>query len=134
MATETSREQELENELDIVKQQLAAYTGSDQELGAIQSVGRGMTLRLATILHILVKRAPAVFTRSSFHVIFYASRDDGGPDPKIFDIHISRLRGVLRRAGCQGKIDTVWHAGYRATPELVKWVHGLYDQLIPKEK
>lgn len=128
-----SREQELEDELELLRQQLSALTGSSQELGVLMSIKHGMTHRLATILYILVKRSPAVITRTTFHTIFFGDRSDGGPEPKIFDVHISRLRGILKRVDCPGKIDTVWNAGYRASPELSAWVKTLYSQHIPKE-
>jgi DNA-binding response OmpR family regulator len=130
---EPSREQQLEEENELLRQQLAALTGTDQELGALMALKHGMTQRTATILYILVRRAPAVVSRLSLHSIFYGHQADGGPDPKIFDIHISRIRAILKRVGCKGKIETVWHAGYRASPELVKWVKELYSQQIPKE-
>lgn len=128
-----SREEELENEVELLKQQLSALTGSSQELGVLMAIKHGMTHRLATILYILVKRSPAVITRTTFHTIFFGDRSDGGPEPKIFDVHISRLRGILKRVGCPGKIETVWNAGYRASPELAAWVKALYSQHISKE-
>lgn len=130
---EPSRQQELEDENELLKRQLSELTGTSQELGVLMALRHGMTHRLATILFILVKRAPAVVSRSTFHSIMYGDQLDGGPDLKIFDIHISRLRATLKRVGCKGKIDTVWHAGYRANPELVKWIRELYSQQITKE-
>lgn len=131
---EPSREQLLEDEIELLKQQLSALTGSSQELGVLMAIRHGMTARLATMLFILVKRAPAVVSRSAFHTVIYSDRIDGGPDPKIFDVHISRLRALLTRIKCPGRIETVWNAGYRASPELAAWVRDLYDKQIPKEK
>src|SRR3546814_18043253 len=88
-------------------QQLAALTGTDQELGALMALKHGMTQRTATILYILVKRAPAVVSRLSLHSIFYGHQTDGGPDPKIFDIHISRIRAILKRVGCKERTRAV---------------------------
>ncbi len=127
------REQELEDEVALLRQQLSALTGSSQELGVLMAIRHGMTNRLATMLFILVKRAPAVISRSSFHSLIYGDRSDGGPEPKIFDVHISRLRGILRRIKCPGRVETVWNAGYRASPELAAWVRQLYQDHIPKE-
>ena len=137
MVVEASREQELEDEVILLKQQLEAMTGSDQELGVLMALRHGMTHRMALILQILVKRSPAVVSRTTFHTLVYGDRPDGGPEPKIFDVHISRLRKFLRRTKVQcpasAKIDTIWNAGYRANPELVAWVKSLYDEQIPKE-
>lgn len=123
-------DQPLEETVELLRQQLSALTGSSQELGVLMALRHGMTHRLATMLYIMVKRAPAVLTRDAFHAVFYGNRSDGGPDPKIFNVHISRLRGVLERVGAEGKIDTIWNAGFRASPELVLWVKGLYKDQI----
>lgn len=130
---EASHEQLLQ-EVELLRQQLSALTGSSQELGVLMALKHGMTHRLATILYILVKRAPAVISRATFHQLIYGDRPDGGPEPKIFDVHISRLRGILKRINASGTIETVWHAGYRASPPLVIWVNGLYAEHIPQEK
>jgi len=126
-----TREQELEDEIEIMRQQIEALTGTSKELGVLMALRHGMTRRLATMLFVLVNRAPALVSRQAFHTVFYGDRADGGPDPKIFNVHISRLRDLLMRVGCSGKIDTVWNAGYRANPDLVKWVRDLYKRNIP---
>ncbi len=125
---------QLEDEVQLLKQQLQELTGSSPELGALMALRCGMTRRLATMLFILVKRAPAVISRSAFHSVIYGDRMDGGPEPKIFAVYIAKLRGVLTRIGAEGKIDTVWGAGYRASPELVRWVNELYSREVRKEK
>lgn len=131
-----SRERELEDQVEILKQQVKDLAGSDQELGVLLSLKKGMTHRMAVVLQILVNRAPAVVSRSTFHTVIYGDRSDGGPEPKIFDVHIGRLRKFLKRikAPDGAKIETVWNAGYRASPELVAWAKKLYADNIPKEK
>ena len=132
---ERSREEQLEEEVELLRQQLGAVTGSSQELGALLSLKHGMTDRLATMLYMLVKRSPAVISRGTFHSIIFGHDSDGGPEPKIFAVYISRLRSILRELKCPGRIDTVWSAGYKATPELVKWVEDLFAKAgIKKEK
>jgi len=131
-------EQQLEDRVELLQQQLRALTGSSREIGVLISLRHGMTSRLATMLSILVNRSPAVVSRQAFHSLFYGDRPDGGPEPKIFNVHISRLRGVLVRLekihGPIGKIETVWNAGFKASPELVKWVKEQYRKHIPQEK
>lgn len=132
------REQELEDQVELMRQQLAELTGTSQELGALMALRHGMTQTMATMLLILVKRAPAVISQSTFHSVMYGDRTDGGPDPKIFAVRVSRLRGILKELerkghGQTGKIDTVWHAGYRASPQLVEWVKELFKKSIPQE-
>lgn len=132
---EQSREEQLEEEVELLRQQLSTLTGSSRELGALLSLKHGMTDRLATMLYMLVKRSPAVISRSSFHSIIFGHDADGGPEPKIFAVYISRLRSILRELKCPGRIDTVWSAGYKASPELVKWVEDLFTKSgITKEK
>lgn len=127
-----SREQ-LEDEIELLRQQLALLKGSDRELGVLMALKHGMTHRLATILLILVKRAPAVISRETMHRLLFGDRDDGGPDPKIFNVYMARLRDIIKRKG-RGKIETIWHAGFRANPELVDWVKELWAAQIPEEK
>lgn len=131
MGEDKTRE-DLEDELTLAKEQLKAIMGESQELGVLMA--QGMTQRQATILLILVKRAPAVVSRQTLHILLYGDRTDGGPEPKIFDVQVSRLRSILRREECDGKIDTVWNAGYRANPKLVKWCRKLFLANIPQEK
>lgn len=129
------RIQELEEELELLRQQVSQLTGTSRELGALLALRHGMTERLATMLYILVKRAPAVISKSAFHSVIFGHDADGGPEPKIFSVYISRLRSILRQVECPGKIDTVWSSGHRANPELVKWVDKLLaDAGITKEK
>lgn len=132
---EQDRIQELEEEVELLRQQVSQLTGSSRELGALLAIRHGMTERLATMLYILVKRAPAVISKSAFHSVIFGHDADGGPEPKIFSVYISRLRSILKEVGCPGKIDTVWSAGHRANPALVKWVEELFVKAgITKEK
>lgn len=127
--------QELEEEIELLRQQVSTLTGSSKELGALLAIRHGMTERLATMLFILVRRAPAVISKAAFHSVIFGHDADGGPEPKIFSVYISRLRSILREVGCTGKIDTVWSAGHRANPTLVAWVEELFIKAgIKKEK
>lgn len=128
VATETTREQQLEEAVALKEEQLKSLTGSSAEVGALMSIGYGITHRQATILGILVKRAPAIVTRGSFHLLMYGDRSDGGPEPKIFDLHISRIRKLMRRAGIPGRIETVVNAGYKADTELVEWARSVFKE------
>jgi DNA-binding response OmpR family regulator len=126
------KKEELEDQNELLRRQLSELMGTDKELGALMALKHGMTHTLAQMLHILVKRAPAVISRGTFHTLMYGDRSDGGPEPKIFDVRIARIRACLKKIKCPGKIETVWYAGYRADPDLVKWVRDIYSK-IPKE-
>jgi DNA-binding response OmpR family regulator len=135
MGEDKTREQ-LEEQNELLQNQLRAIMGESREVGILTA--QGMTQRQATILHILVKRAPAVVSRQTLHLLFYGDRADGGPEPKIFDVQVSRLRAILRREhkltkANTGKIVTTWNAGYRADPALVAWAQNLYKTNIPQE-
>jgi len=126
--------QELEDQVELLQQQLTSLTGSSQQIGVLVALRHGMTNRMATILSILVNRSPALVSRNTLHQLLFGHAEDGGPDPRIFNVYMTRLRKILKRVKAEGKIDTVWNAGFRASPDLVKWVHDLYDKQIPKEK
>jgi DNA-binding response OmpR family regulator len=130
---DTQREQELEVEVELLKEQLKVLTGSSKELGVLLALRHGITERMAMMLLILVKRAPAVISRSAFHSVIFGHDVDGGPEPKIFGVYVCRLRSFLRQVGSPGKIDTIWSAGYRANPDLVKWVDSLFQKAGIKE-
>ena len=134
MDYDNSRVQQLEEEVELLRQQLRYLTGSSRELGALLALKHGMTERLATMLFILVRRYPAVISKAAFHSVIFGHDADGGPEPKIFSVYISRLRGILVQLKCPGKIETVWGSGHRASPQLVKWVEEVYEQAgITKE-
>lgn len=124
---------ELADENELLKQQIVALAGSEKEVGVFLSMRHGMTERLAVMLTILVKRSPAVVSKPAFHSMIYGSLADGGPDPKIFAVHIARLRDWLVRVKCPGHIQTVWNTGYRADQALVKWAKEHYAKHIPQE-
>lgn len=119
----------LEDQVELLRQQLAELTGSDAELGMLMSLRHGITLQQATILHILVRRSPAVVSRQSLHMLFYGDLEDGGPELSIFAVQICRLRRILLRVGAKGKIETRWGMGYLANQELVRWVKERYTRL-----
>lgn len=126
--------EELEERVELLEQQIEALTGSTAELGVLMTLGFGMTQRMAQVLLILVKRSPAVVSRNAFHAIFYGDRPDGGPEPNIFANYLSRLRKILKRLDCPGEIETVWNAGWKASPELVRWVKDLHKLHIPPQE
>lgn len=130
---ELSREQ-LEEQLVLVREQLGALMGSSQEIGALLSIRHGMTQRLAIILSLLINRAPAALSRDTLHRIFFGDEVDGGPDPRIFNVYMTRLRRILKEVKADGKIITIWNAGFKASPELVDWVRSIYTAQIPQEK
>lgn len=119
----------LEDQVELLRQQLAELTGSDAELGMLMSLRHGITLQQATILHILVRRSPAVVSRQSLHMLFYGDLEDGGPELSIFAVQICRLRRILLRVGARGKVETRWGMGYLANQELVRWVKERYTRL-----
>lgn len=123
-----------EEQVELLKRQLEELTGSSPEVGAIMSIGHGMTIRLATILCIFVKRAPAVVSKNALHSIFYGDQSDGGPEPNIFSNYVSRIRAILHRVGCPGEIVTVWNSGWKADPQLARWVRDVYRQNATEEK
>lgn len=127
---DSQEKQQLEDRIALLSQKLSELSGTDQELGVLTSLGYGMTGRLAFILSVLVKRSPAIISRQTLHSLVYSDREDGGPEPRILAVHIFRLRGILKRLGCPGKITTTWNSGYQASPELVSWVKDLYQKNI----
>lgn len=68
-----------------------------------------LTRTEAQIFNVLARRS--LTTKESLHTIIYGDDADGGADPKIFDIYISKMRPKLARVGIT--IETVRGQGYR---------------------
>lgn len=120
----------LEEEVELLRQQLAGLTGSSKEIGVLRGLGRGMSDQMATMLFVLVKRSPASVSRQAFHTLFYGDRIDGGPELSVFAVQVHRLRELLKRRNIPGSIDTLWGVGYKASPDLVRWIKELYNKEV----
>lgn len=54
-------------------------------------------------------------SREKLYDALYADREDGGPDTKILDVYLCRVRSTIRRYGMPFKITTL-HANNFASP------------------
>lgn len=73
----------------------------------------GLTKSEVAVLNVLVLRRVA--TKEAIHTILYGDESDGGPDPKIIDVFVCKMRPKLEPARI--KIETVWGDGYELTAE-----------------
>lgn len=67
----------------------------------------------AAVLNLLLKRS--ILTKSHFQAAIYGDDPDGGPDPKILDVYIHKIRQKVEPFGVV--IKTQRGEGYRLTPE-----------------
>ena len=82
-----------------------------------------LTDKQARLLHVLTRRANMLTTRETvYRVVFEHPNGDGGPDLKIMDVVLCHLRAVLRDAKAPGRIETIYGAGWKVTPDLTAWV------------
>lgn len=92
--------------------------------------GWGLTAIETTIINVLLKRSIA--TKEAIHAALYGDDDDGGPDEKIIDVHICKLRPKISPFGLS--IDTVWGQGFRLPPDSFAVLDAMQRGLPPPMK
>ena len=76
-----------------------------------------LTQKEYQIVHLLCMRKGAVLSKESFVAHLYGGID--GPDSKIIDVFICKLRRKLETSGLKrASIDTVWGQGYVLRDDL----------------
>lgn len=109
--------------IDTIEARLAALAGAFAEsrvAGTAQAFG--LTDLPVRLLLILADGKP--HTRAALYDGIYFDLPDDGPDPKIVDIFICRIRKSF--AGTGIVVTTIWGLGYQVTaglPELVKAIN-----------
>jgi uroporphyrinogen-III synthase len=63
------------------------------------------------LLSLLRRRPDKLVARAAAMDALYGHRPDGGPDEKILDVYVMRLRRAI--AGGPMRLDTVWGVGWR---------------------
>jgi hypothetical protein len=84
----------------------------------------GLTGRESEFLAAIVQRSPA--TREYIHTVLYGLEPDGGPDPKILDTMISKMR--VKLAPHEIVIETNWGIGYQLSADTLKKCRALRDE------
>lgn len=85
-----------------------------------------LTSREREVMALLMRRE--MVTRAQIHTLLYGDRSDGGPDPKIIDVFICKIRRKLQ--GTSIEIETMWGVGYKLTAAsraLLKSGNGVRD-------
>lgn len=120
------RIEEVEEELRQLRESLAPIDVWPDELGLTETEGRYLSALVAGKGRVMSKDALLLATREP--------NVDGGPEPKIVDVMISKLRTKLGRHG--DAIETVWGQGHRATPALLaqarRWLNRDVDALVSR--
>lgn len=108
----------LENQVEALKQKVASLETelSEGRTGIIPTSLR-LTAKEATLLKTLYER-PDVVRKEVLWDELYALLPNGGPEPKIIDVFICKMRRKLRSHGIT--IETVWGRGYRLPAESKK--------------
>jgi hypothetical protein len=92
-----------------------ADAGELQQLADI-AAAFGATPNEARLLHVLLPGR--LVSRAAIHLALYGNDPDGGPDDKIIDVMIAKLRPKLGDHDID--IHTVRGMGYQMTPEMVR--------------
>lgn len=104
----------LEHQVETLKEKVAAL---EAELTEGRKASLPACLRLTAkecaLLKMLYERAQV--TRMTLWNELYSHLPNGGPEPKIIDVFICKMRRKLKPHGIG--IETIWGQGYRMTPE-----------------
>lgn len=73
----------------------------------------GLTASEANLFDVLFKAGERGVSKQSLFDALYGNDPDGGPDGKIVDVFICKLRRKLRDADLPWFIETLWGRGYR---------------------
>ena len=123
-----TREEQLEIENEALRHKLELLTGGQ----AVQEYLRGtlnLSRQMSGILALLLKRPYAV-AKSTIYTQVFERPDGSGPDEKIIDVQICKLRTRLATAGAPGNISCAYgtHA-YGLSPDLRAWLQALVQPM-----
>ena len=68
--------------------------------------------REGEIFKFLLERRGRVLSREVAWSLLYGHLPNGGADPKIFDVFLTRIRKLLRASGIPLHVETYWGHGY----------------------
>lgn len=92
----------------------------------------GLTEQQFRILALLVKRGSA--RKVAIYEQVFVRLDGDGPDPKIVDVQVCKLRRALRKIGAEGVVRTVWGRGYAFDPDNESYPQSRSGSGRPKKK
>ena len=113
-------------EVEALRAEVAELRGRLAELLADDAAARlqgalGLTASEAQLLAVLWRRSPGLVRKGTLWSALYADEIDGGPDLKIIDVFVCKLRA---KAGeLAGEIRTVWGQGYHLTALGANWLN-----------
>jgi DNA-binding response OmpR family regulator len=84
--------------------------------GPVDWTSYGLTSRETRIMELLHSRPGKNFTREQIYDAMYFDRCGDGPDIKIIDIFVCKIRGKFRALNAEHYIETWWGKGYRLVP------------------
>lgn len=119
----TAREDELQAQVDYLKElvdELTRVTAVPALQGAL-----GITNKQARLLLVLTKRANFAVSKETVYRAVFEHENGDGPENKIMDVVLCRLRTALRDANAPGEIVTIRAAGWKSTPDLTAWVRSI---------
>lgn len=86
----------------------------DRENGYLNVDDKAIPLSrdFAAFVEVLVNRMGRHISHQSFMTLLYSDRIDGGPQDKVVDVYIHRLRGIIRSHDLPLEVTTRWGYGH----------------------
>lgn len=108
---------------------------SDEEIKNLLRQTFGFTRTEALMfLPLFTRPAPQTHTKEALHHMAYSGGADGGPEIKIVDVLICKVRKKFAAFGIDRHLVTVWGTGYKLTAEGHDAIEKLFTQTMTGEK
>lgn len=99
----------------VLKERLAALTAPDATLRLHSALS--LTPKEAKLLAVMLDSPEPLDKGRLYDLVFQYDNGDG-PEVKIVDVVICKIRRKAEKGGWPGKIETLWGTGYRLSQEL----------------
>lgn len=121
----TAREEELQAQVDYLKEQVESLTG----VAAVPALRASLRItdKQARLLLVLTRRSNMLTTHEAAYRSVFEKPNGEGPDEHIMSVVLCHLRAALRDAKAPGRIETIHGTGWKTTPELTAWVRSIVN-------
>lgn len=106
-----------------LKKRLGEVIGKAELRAIRKEFGEGLGPYPAKVLIYLRNRGGVPAKQASIHSTIYGDRIDGGPNVKIIDVWVCRIRKLLGR----DSVLHLWGEGYYLSPEWSDKITGILD-------
>jgi DNA-binding response OmpR family regulator len=102
------------------------YIDKANRLVVIDDARKRLSPRAIDMFSLLWRRTPLTVTRDHLHHAIHGWREDGGPDPKVFDVYAHHIRQALQ--GTLLHLEIVYGEGWRLAFRDTRFERGVHSR------